>query len=321
MKKHLKYIISVVLIFIVATSQVVFAANDKPSKNFISQVIAFGDSHSDNGEAKRITTAIVNSPDAPEGAYIKPSDELYWENRYSNGPTSVEILAENLGVHLFNYATGGATSGEGNYSAWMDHLGPTGLLGQIQAFEKSLNGQKADPNALYFIFASANDYYLFMDYELEGEITEVADQAVANMNTAVEKLASLGAKKFFVVNSSDLSIVPYEVTTERTAEAKAFTERVNKELPKTLKKLEKDLDVSILLFDHTKVSDKIVKNPKKYRITVISQECQSTYPEVKPARENPDQYLFWDEWHFSRAAHKIFGGEMYEAVKTFNFKK
>ncbi|NLK97916.1 SGNH/GDSL hydrolase family protein [Defluviitalea saccharophila] len=321
MKKHLKNIISVVLICILATSQFVFAANNKPSKNFISQVIAFGDSHSDSGEAKRITTAIVNDANTPEGAYIKPSDELYWESRYSNGPTSVEILAEKLGVHLFNYATGGATSGEGNYSAWMDHLGPTGLLGQIQAFEKSLNGQKADPNALYFIFASANDYYLFMDYELEGTIKGVADQAVVNINTAVKNLADLGAKKFFVVNSSDLSLVPYEITTGRTAEAKAFTEHFNKELPKTLKKQEKDLDVSILLFDHTKVSNKIVKNPEKYGLVELSQECQSTYPEVKPARENPDQYFFWDEWHFSRVAHNIFGEEMYNAVKTFNFKK
>lgn len=309
-----------------AFSQVVYASNKekivkkKPIKQ-ITQVIAFGDSYSDSGEAKRITTEIVNDPNCPEGAYIKPSDDLYWEGRYSNGFTSVEVLAKKLGVKLTNYAVGGATSGKENYSEWMDYLGYTGLLGQIGRFEESLDGDKADPDALYFIFASANDYYLFMDYSMPGKVEDVADKAVENINTAVKSLAKLGAKKFFVVNSSDLSLVPYEITSERTDSAKAFVKRVNRTLPKTLKKLRKDLNISIMVFDHTKVSKKIMHHPERYGLVELSQECQSTYPEVKPAHENPDQYYFWDEWHFTRAVHEIFGEAMYNKAKKFTIKR
>lgn len=201
----------------------------------------------------------------------------------------------------------------------MDYLGPTGTLGQIETFEKSLNGKKADPNALYFIFASANDYFLFMDYSMPGTVEEVADKAVDNINTAVKKLADLGAKKFFIVNSSDLSLVPDEIANKRTDAAAAYVKHFNKKLPKSLKKVKKGLDISI--FDHTKVSKKIVRNPKKYGLVELNKECQSTYPEVKPAHENPDQYYFWDEWHFTRVVHTIYGEEMYNAVKKFNAKK
>ncbi|MDZ4941376.1 SGNH/GDSL hydrolase family protein, partial [Clostridium perfringens] len=159
---------------------------------------------------------IMASANRPDDAYLKPSDELYWKGRYSNGPTAVEVLAENLGVQLVNYATGGATSGEKNYSEWMDPLGNTGVLGQIEKFENSLKEGKADPDALYFIFASANDYFSFMDYSLPGTVEDVADKAVDNINNAIKRLVTLGAKNFFVVNSSDLSLVPYEITSNRT---------------------------------------------------------------------------------------------------------
>lgn len=299
-------------------NSVAFASTNKnKGRQTFSQVFAFGDSYSDNGEAKRISTAIVEAPNAPSNAYIKPSDELYWNNRYSNGYTAVEVLAQMMEVPLTNYATGGARSGQENYSAWMDFLGTTGVLGQIDTFEASLNGGQADPDALYFIFGSANDYFYFMDYGLEGDIKDVADEAVENTKLAVAKLAKLGAKKILVVNSSDLTLVPYEVVNNRTDSAEAFVKRFNKKLPKAMKKAKKELGISIRVFDVTKVSKKIVKKPHKYGIEYISKECQSTYPEVKPVNENPDSYYFWDEWHFSRAVHGFIGEAMYKSIKKF----
>jgi phospholipase/lecithinase/hemolysin len=316
-KKNVKSIVTILLVCSFVFSGIWYVTAKDKTKGEFTQVFAFGDSFSDNGEAKKISTEIVHSKDCPDGAYIKPSDELYWNDRYSNGPTAVEVLAKKLDLNLTNYATGGATTGKENYSNWMDHLGYTGVLGQIEKFEKSLNGAKADPDALYFIFASGNDYFLFMDYSHPGKIEDVADKAVENINTAVEKLSKLGAKNFFVVNSSDLSLVPYEIANNRTDSSKAFMERVNKNLPESMNNLQNDLNVSIMLFDITKVSDNIIKNPQKYGLVELSKECQSTYPKVKPAHENPDQYFFWDEWHPGRVAHKIFGEEMYNELKNF----
>ncbi|WP_404814342.1 SGNH/GDSL hydrolase family protein [Clostridium tagluense] len=209
MKKNPKFIFTILVICIFIFSGIIYLLSKEKVSEKFTQVFAFGDSYSDNGQAKKVSAQIMASTNKPSDAYLKPSDKLYWKGRYSNGPTSVEVLAEKLGVPLIDYATGGATTGEKNYSKWMDYLGNTGVLGQIEKFEKNLKSGKAYPDALYFIFASANDYFLFMDYSLPGTVENVSDKAVANINTAVKRLEKLGAKKFLVVNSSDLSLVPY----------------------------------------------------------------------------------------------------------------
>lgn len=317
MKKNFKFIVAIFLICILAFSGSIYLLNKGKVSEKFTQVIAFGDSYSDNGEAKKITAEIMASPNRPDDAYLKPSDELYWEGRYSNGPTAVEVLAENLDIPLVNYATGGATTGEENYSEWMDHLGNTGVLGQIEKFENSLKEGKADPDALYFIFASANDYFLFMDYELPGTVENVADKAVDNINNAIKRLATLGAEKFFVVNSSDLSLVPYEITTNRTESAEAFVEHMNEKLPESIKELQKNSNIKIMMFDLPKISDDIIKNSSKYGLVELDKAAQSTYPEVKPVSDNPEQYYFWDEWHYTSTVHKILGEKMYDKVRSF----
>lgn len=280
----------------------------------VTQVIAFGDSYSDNGQAKKISSEIVHASNKPKGAYEKPSAKLYWQGRYSNGNTAVEVMAKKLGVPLTNYATGGATTGKYNYSDWMDYLGNTGVLGQINQFKNSLNGKKADPKALYFIFASANDYFKFIDYEMPGKVEAIADEAVDNIKTDVRELSKLGAKNFFVVNSSDLTLVPYEITMHRTELARRFTQTVNENLPKALEPLESYSDVSITIFDMPKISDEIFKNKDRYGLTNLNDPCQATYPEVKPAKLNSNEYYFWDEWHYTSTIHKILGEKMYESL-------
>lgn len=280
----------------------------------LTQVIAFGDSYSDNGGANRHSTAIVNSEAPPEGAFIKPG-QVYWNNRYSNGETAVEILAERLSLPLTNFATGGATSGETNYSPWMDSLGNTGLLGQVTQFEESLSSEPTDKDALYFIFASANDYYYFMDYELPGKIEAVADQAVDNIKTAVRRLSALGAENFFIVNSSDLTLVPYEITMKHETEAAAFRDYINTKLPKELSVLSELLDVTVWIFDMKQASDDIVKNAGSYGLSVLDKPCQPTYPDVLEPADDEDSYYFWDEWHYTRAVHKLLGEKMFEDLK------
>lgn len=319
MKKNFKAIVAIFLTCIFVFGGGIFLLNKQKASEKFTQVFAFGDSYSDNGQAKKISAQIMESSNRPDDAFLKPSKEdgLYWEGRYSNGHTAVEVLAENLDVPLVNYATGGATTGEKNYTEWMDHLGNTGVLGQIEKFENSLKEGKADPDALYFIFASANDYFLFMDYSLPGKVEDVADKAVDNINTAIKRLNSLGAEKFFVVNSSDLSLVPYEITTNRTESAEAFVKCVNKKLPESIKELQKNSNIKIMMFDLPKISDDIIKNPSKYGLVVLDKEAQSTYPEVKPVNANPEQYYFWDEWHYTSTVHKILGEKMYDKVKMF----
>lgn len=316
MRKRYEKCLAIILglCMVILSCQPISAAENKSSKQY-SKIVAFGDSYSDNGEAKRISTEIVNGKKKVKDASIKPSDNLYWKGRYSNGNTAVEVLAKKLNISLKNYAVGGATTGTSNYSAWMDTLGDTGVLGQIEHFKKDLKGKKADSKALYYIFASANDYFYYVDYNRPGKVETVAKKAVTNIQTAIKRLSKLGAKNFFIVNSSDLTMVPYEIQMKRTKKAKTFTDYVNKELPKSLNQLKKTSNISITMFDLPKVSKEIQKNPSKYGIKVFKTPCEVTYPKAKKAKKNPETYYFWDEWHYTKTIHTLIGKKMYEAIK------
>jgi phospholipase/lecithinase/hemolysin len=63
-----------------------------------SQIVAFGDSLSDNGNMFALT----------EGTVYETPSPPYYEGRFSNGPVWVDYLAQDLGIDLVNMAYGGA---------------------------------------------------------------------------------------------------------------------------------------------------------------------------------------------------------------------
>ncbi len=318
MKKNLFFgfmIISIAVIFTGCDRNTIPTANALK----ISKVIAFGDSYTDNGASMKISRKIMALPNKPADAYLLPADptsNLYWEGHWSNGPTAVEVLAEGLQVELENYAVGGAKSGNDNYYEWINKVENTGALGQIEVFKSELNGKKADSKALYFIFISANDYFQYMDYGLPGTISDLADRAVSNIYTAVSKLVSIGAKQFMIVNSTDLSIVPWEVANNRTQKAKQFTEEVNQGLVENMPSFEKEVNADILLFDHTAVSAKIRSNPGQFGLKELNKPFELTYPEIKISAGNPDEHYFWDEWHPTKVVHRVVGEEMLNSLQN-----
>ena len=281
----------------------------------VSQIFAFGDSYSDDGLSLEISTDAVEAgvPDS----FILPADPelgLYDdEGRWTNGETAVEVLSENLGVDLTNYAVGGAKSGDGNYYSWLDSFQNTGVSGQVEQFESDLEGQPADPDALYFIFASANDFFEYSDFGLSGTVEELATQTVENIKQEILDLSALGAEEFFVVNSSDLDILPGIIEFEQVEDATLFTDEVNNLLPRKLPALEEELGVDIVLYDHTAISDEIRENPQDFGLTNINDPAQPVFP-VEPPVENPDEYYFWDEYHPTHRVHEIIGEDMVNFV-------
>jgi len=266
----------------------------------------------------KISKKIVGLPKSITGSSILPSDpknKLYWNGRWSNGPTAVEVLATDIHVKLTDYAVGGATSGKYNYYDWINKYEATGVLGQLDRFKKDLDGKKVDPNALYFIFVSANDYFQHTDFNLPGTIKELSKQTVQNIDTTVKELSDLGAKNFMVVNSTDLSIVPWEVINSKSSEAKEYTTDVNTKLAVDLKNMSTTLKVKIILFDHTAVSKMIRSNPTKYGIKEINKSFERAYPNIVAGKNNPNEYYFWDEWHPTKVVNKIVGDEMAKEIK------
>ena len=278
----------------------------------VEHVYAFGDSYSDNGALKRLSQQAVAAK--IPGAAALPDAELYWEGRWSNGPTGIEDLAQKLGIGITDYAMGGAKSGDGNYYAWLDYFSDTGLLGQVRTFIESLNGKSANAHALYFVAASANDYFQMVDFTRTETPDLLADRAVANTRQAVEQLVAVGARNIMVSKSYSLSDVPAVAADARmVAAATAFARRYDAALPLALAGTARQPGVKLRFFEWSTEMRQIAANGKHNGLSEVRMPCQVTVPKPAAACDNPDAYLWWDEYHPSRHGYALLADAMIAA--------
>ena len=283
----------------------------------ISRIYAYGDSYSDNGASFDISTRAVNA--GVPGSFVLPADppsSLYdATGRWTNGPTAVEVLSNRLGVGLTDYAVGGAKSGSGNYYSWLNSFQDTGVFGQVDQFAASLSGRSADPSALHFIFASANDFFEYSDFGLPGSVEALAAQTVSNVSKSVTDLSALGVKQFIVVNSSDLDILPGVIEFGQAEDAAVYTDVVNNLLEDEIAAIAQQSDIEIALYDHVDISDKIRTNSQDYGLSNVIDPCQPVFPPESRCAA-PDEYYFWDEYHPTEQAHRIIGEDMVEFIDS-----
>lgn len=166
--------------------------------------------------------------DPADGKYVKAESDYYWQGRYSNGRVFSEYLAKELAGYfnkLTNYAVGGAFSGiltgsaadgtdRSNWSSWLKGWGG---VEQTERYLKDNSG-KADPGALYIISTGGNDSYTVGSLGLEG----ATKKSAANIVTMIDNLAKAGATDFIVMLQST---TPGETESDFTKVHKAETRK------------------------------------------------------------------------------------------------
>ncbi len=278
-----RIIFAIALILLAFMTSLVFSAQQP---ELIDELYVFGDSLSDVGTVFRATGRMY------------PPNPTYFQGRYSNGRVWVEYLADRL--HLSskqtnNFACGGATTGsEGN------NLVP-GLLTQVQTFTQT--HQQTNPNALYVLWAGANDY-------LQG--VSSATVPVENVAGAIASLAGVGAKKILVANLPDLGQLPATRTSANSASLSALTQSHNQGLRRSLKLLSQQYsDLQFVTLDANTLYRKAITTPATFGFTNVISPCLSG----SRACGNPDQFLFWDGIHPTTAAHRILGEAAFSAIQ------
>jgi phospholipase/lecithinase/hemolysin len=278
-----KIIFAIALTLLAFMTSLVFSAQQPEP---INQLYVFGDSLSDVGTVFRATG----------GMY--PSNPTYFQGRYSNGRVWVEYLADRLQLsskQTNNFAYGGATTGSNGNS-----LVP-GLLTQIQSFTQT--HQQTNPNALYVLWAGANDY-------LQG--VSSATVPVENVTGGIASLAGVGAKKILVANLPDLGQLPATRTRANSASLSALTQAHNQGLRRSLKLLSQQYsDLQIVTLDANRLYRDAITNPAAFGFTNVISPCLSG----SRACANPDQFLFWDGIHPTTAAHRILGEAAFSAIQ------
>jgi cholinesterase len=271
-----------------------------------SHVYVFGDSYSDNGRSLALSTHLMESTDPPAGGYVLAGPPAYWQGRWSNGPTAVEVLARRLRVGLTDYAVGGAESSYSSYYSWLDPYVNTGLLGQVATFRHQLSRRTADPHALYVVQMAGNDFFYWKDYALTmpGDARTVGLQVVANECEAVRRLSLLGARKFLVVGSENLAELPWVIANSQTGDAAAYTRAVNGSLPGALRRLGRQLGVTARFFSLADAWNVIRDNAADLGILELDAPWELTYPAYVPGTDAADTHFFFDEWHPTRVVHR-----------------
>lgn len=248
------------------------------------QLYVFGDSLSDTGNLYNAT-----------GSTFPPSPP-YNQGRFSNDLLWVEYLTADLGATATNLAFGGATTGSNNTIPIPDSLPIPPLPGleqQLTSFQAT--NPIANPDALYVIWAGANDY-------LGGGITDPS-LSVNNLSGAIRALAESGAENFLVVNLPDLGKIPGTSDSPQSSNLSTLTSLHNSNLDTSLNALSTSYGIDIYDLDVSSLFGSAIAQPAKYGFTNVTDACLTD----TGICSNPNQYLFWDELHPTDAAHKIIG--------------
>jgi len=272
-----------------------------------SSINIFGDSLSDQGNMFNLSGGLVPAP-----------PEYYYQGRFSNGEIWTDYLAKDLGLKptLYttgipssegvNYAFGGATSGDTNIINKLisDLPALPGVQQEIGAFIQPLlqQNQSADPNGLYMIWAGANDYTY-------GGVDITGTQGVVNnLSWAINSLYSVGARNFLIGNLPDLSKTP--LGSSNPGNLKDTVQKHNTLLNQEIKDLNQSLfNSNIALFDANNLFNDLIKNYSDYGLTNVSAGC------LLVGCTNPNEYLFWDDFHPTTKGHKLIADAAYATVK------
>lgn len=258
-------------------SLIMVMAVSQQSSAQINELYVFGDSLSDVGNMFRATG----------GTY--PPNPPYFKGRYSNGLVWVEYLATEMELTHKpenNFAFGGATTGNSSMN------GVPGLLAQVNSFTKA--NRKINPNALFIVWAGANDY-------LYGASNPT--QSIENLSRAIESLSKLGAKKIMVANLPDLGKIPATSNTSSSSLLTSVAKASNLGLAKSVDVLSKKLDshTQIIKLDVYSLYNEAFTEPGKFGFTNVTSACLNNFTTC----DLQDKFLFWDGIHPTTAAHRV----------------
>ena len=264
----------------------------------ISDLIIFGDSLSDMGNAK----SSLNVPDTPP----------YWQGRFSNGPVWVEYLSDAYGVSTTvgtgssvgdNRAFGGSQTGSGYSYVLLPNVGT-----QINTY--LANVQSSIPSGtVVSLWAGGNDF-------LYG--TANSNVIIANMESHIRQLELVGATELIIPNLPPLELTPEVQSRSQNQQSNIRSEVIsyNQKLNSLLNNLTIELNITIHTIDTWTIFNDILQNKEALGFTdTQNAACRggSTLLPLPicdngdPVSPRADEFLFFDKAHPTRVMHRFIG--------------
>ena len=312
------YVLQVFVAVLIATAGTALA---QPSP----QVVTFGDSFSDSGNAFDVVKSNATPPGYGMGITLIP-EAPYARNghRLTNGPTWVELLADAAGAPQnaqpafrssnpramnFAIATARARGAAGDPDP--------NLAMEVAAFLVKTGGI-APADALYIVEFGANDVGDALNAPNPVAALGILNNAVAGIVDAIVTLRNAGAKTFLITNVPSAGLSPavriLDVLQPGTAAAAATVTTVfNGLLAAALAPLPPALGITIVPFDGHAMFQNLVANPGAAGLENVTDACLT--PNTAPfVCRKPDRYLYWDGVHPTAAVHALVAGAVAELL-------
>jgi phospholipase/lecithinase/hemolysin len=260
----------------------------------ITEIVVFGDSHSDTGNLHLATGGFF----APPPAYLG--------GRWSNGPLWHEIVANGLGVTApapdiiggTNYAWGGAETGEG-FSAF----GTPNLGVQIDTF---LAGNNPRVDQLFIVQGAGNDIVLFRPGG-----PKAPEEVVDNIAAHITELASAGAEFFVVPNLHLLGNSPgvASLGDEAVKQQNKLVGEFDRLLRQRLRRLEKDLAVVIVKPSWLATFELLLRFPQLIEVEDTTGTAKLVPGDFTDGAvvDNPNSFFWLDDPHPTAPVHEAVG--------------
>ncbi len=282
---------------ILASSSISFMVFQNTIMPQINNLLAFGDSLSDMGNAK---DSILNVPDVPP----------YWKGRFSNGPVWLEYVSDAYGLSTTvgsgteqgdNRAFGGSQTGQLFSYLVLPNVGT-----QINNY--LANVQTSIPSDdVVSLWAGGNDF-------LYG--TANSDTIVANMESHIRQLNSVGAQQFIIPNLPPLEKTPEILGRSQNQQNEIASEVVkyNNKLQNLVTNLVNELSIEVHFIDAWTLFNNIVDNSNALGITNTQDSACSGAATLLPLPicnsqstvvNNPDEFIFFDKAHPTRVMHQF----------------
>lgn len=273
-------------------------------------IVVFGDSLSDPGNLFALEKINITPPYDTLDPLLIPND-VYAKGGHhlSNGPTWIEQYArtiglaadtrpafQNFGVKATNYAVSGARA--------HDDLENVNLDDQVNEFLNNFSG-KLPADALYVIEFGSND---IRDILAGGDLPTIFSGAFNTIGSSIASLYYAGARKFLICNAPDFSLTPamLQFPAEVRASAKGVSMGYNQGLETlVVGPAAANLPgIEIVRLDFFTLLNNVVAAPDLVNLRVVDQPCIT--PGIPPYTcKHPDQYMFWDGAHPTKAGHAI----------------
>lgn len=277
----------------------------------LTDIVIFGDSLSDNGNAAYI---FQNFPQYIPAGLPAPAPPLYTAGRYTNGPdvtpgtayrgTWVEQLATKLGFSdptpgLPNFLDPSRPAGNNLAVAGAEtNSGPVGVSSMVSAYISSQPAALSS-TTLYVLFGGANDLFRASDP------ASAADAAVTSIFDDVADLYAAGARHFLVPNLPDLGTTPRAVQSGQVAALSAASSRYAVSWAAALADA-RDNGIDVTGVDLYDLYQQIMKDPGAFGLQNVTTPAQGL--------SNADDHLFWDILHPTTKGHSLIAGAAYDAL-------